>query len=137
GVIAHNLRRGIPFPDDTFEVVYHSHVLEHFPREGAREFLRECLRVLKPGGILRVVVPDLEVLARTYLHALELAASGDPDWEYNYEYVMLELYDQTVRERPGGELGDYLQSPEIPNLDFVLHQGGVDAQYIIEAAHQK
>ena len=29
GVLAHDLRKGLPFPDETFDVVYHSHVLEH------------------------------------------------------------------------------------------------------------
>jgi SAM-dependent methyltransferase len=134
GVRAHDLRRGIPFPAETFEAVYHSHVLEHFPREGARRLIGECRRVLRPGGVLRVVVPDLEALVRTYLDALERAAGGDDEWGHNYEYVMLELYDQTVRERPGGEMGDYLRQPDIPNLDFVIRQGGVDAQGIIDAA---
>lgn len=135
-VISYNLRAGIPFPENTFEVIYHSHVLEHFSRSEAIDFLRECRRVLKPRGIIRIVVPDLESLARTYLQALERAVERDPQWEHNYEYVMLELYDQTVRDRPGGEMGDYLKQERIPNLDFVIEQGGVDAQIIIDQARQ-
>lgn len=135
-VISHNLRHGIPFADDSVQVVYHSHILEHFSRGDARSFLRECRRVLNPGGIIRVVVPDLESMAQTYLRALERAAAGDKQWGHNYEYVMLELYDQTVRERPGGELGDYLHQAEIPNLEFVLERGGIDAKLIIDEARQ-
>jgi len=135
-VISHNLRQGIPFPDDSVRVVYHSHMLEHFARGEARSFLRECRRVLQPGGIIRVVVPDLECLAKTYLRALEVAATGDEQAGHNYEYVMLELYDQTVRDRPGGELGDYLHQAEIPNLEFVLEQGGIDAKLIVEEARR-
>jgi predicted SAM-dependent methyltransferase len=135
-VVSHNLRNGIPSADDKAEVIYHSHMLEHFSREDARAFLRECRRVLKPGGIIRVVVPNLQSLAETYLQALEGAAAGDEQWGHNHEYVMLELYDQAVRERPGGELGDYLHQPEIPNLEFVLEQGGIDAQLIIEEARR-
>jgi predicted SAM-dependent methyltransferase len=135
-VIPANLRAGIPFPESTFDVVYHSHVLEHFPRREAPAFLRECHRVLKKRGIIRMVVPDLESLTRTYLQALERAVEGDRQWEHNYEYVMLELYDQAVRDRPGGELGDYLKQEQLPNLDFVIEQGGVDAQIIIEQARQ-
>jgi SAM-dependent methyltransferase len=135
-VISHNLRHGLPYADDAAEVVYHSHVLEHFSRDDGRAFLRECRRVLKPGGIIRVVVPDLESIVATYLRALEHAAAGDKRWGQNYEYVILELYDQAVRERPGGELGDYLTQPEIPNLEFVLQQGGVDAQLIIAEARR-
>lgn len=135
-VISCNLRAGIPFPESTFDVVYHSHVLEHFSRSEARDFLRECHRVLKKRGFIRIVVPDLESLARTYLHALERAVESDPQWEQNYEYLMLELFDQSVRDRPGGELGDYLKQEHIPNLDFVLAQGGVDAQIIIQEARE-
>src|SRR5580704_992300 len=58
-VKAHDLRRGIPYPDGCFDVVYHSHVLEHFSKVEAPQFLRECFRVLAPSGIIRVVVPDL------------------------------------------------------------------------------
>jgi SAM-dependent methyltransferase len=136
GVAAHDLRRGVPFPDETFEVVYHSHVLEHFPRTAARAFLRECRRVLKTGGVLRIVVPDLEEIARTYLDALERAAAGDARWADNYEYVLLELYDQAVRDRPGGELGDYWRQTEIPNLEFVEERGGVEARTSIDAARR-
>lgn len=47
GVIAHDLKQGIPYPDNYFDVVYHSHVLEHFPKDAAETFIRECDRVLR------------------------------------------------------------------------------------------
>lgn len=70
-VIVWDLRRGVPFADGTFDVVYHSHLLEHIAREHAEGFLRECRRVLRPRGIVRIVVPDLELLARRYLAVLD------------------------------------------------------------------
>jgi SAM-dependent methyltransferase len=69
-----DLRKGIPFADGTFDGVYHCHVLEHIDREDAPAFMAECLRVLKPGGVLRVVVPDLEALARKYLAIVDREA---------------------------------------------------------------
>lgn len=69
--ICWDLRRGIPFGDQSFDVVYHSHLLEHVDRDAAPGFLKECYRVLKPGGILRVVVPDLETLSRSYLACVD------------------------------------------------------------------
>lgn len=66
-----DLSRGIPFAKETFDAVYHCHLLEHLDREVAPAFLQECHRVLKPGGILRVVVPDLEKLARGYLGVVD------------------------------------------------------------------
>lgn len=60
GVIAHDLNKGIPLPDASCDVVYHSNLLEHLQQADALPFLRENYRVLKPGGILRIAVPDLE-----------------------------------------------------------------------------
>ena len=51
--------RRIPLPDASSKVVYTSHMLEHISRDGARAFLLEAKRVLAPGGVLRIVVPDL------------------------------------------------------------------------------
>ncbi|HKZ43378.1 MAG TPA: methyltransferase domain-containing protein, partial [Candidatus Hodarchaeales archaeon] len=43
-VLAHNVTTGIPFSDNSFDVVYHSHLLEHLHKEQALKFLRECAR---------------------------------------------------------------------------------------------
>jgi predicted SAM-dependent methyltransferase len=132
-VLSHDLRKGVPFPGEEFDVVYHSHVLEHFSQQGAREFLRECLRVLKPGGTLRVAVPDLELIAKTYLGALERAASGGARDRDDYEWMMLELYDQAVRETSGGEMGAYLRRDPLPNKEFVVGRVGLEAERAIES----
>ena len=57
----------IPVPDDLAEVVYSSHMLEHLDREEAISFMREARRILKPNGIIRIVVPDLRHLVENYL----------------------------------------------------------------------
>jgi predicted SAM-dependent methyltransferase len=62
-----DVSRGLPFRDGEAAVVYASHVLEHLTPLQARNLTREAYRVLKPGGVLRLVVPDLERLARLYL----------------------------------------------------------------------
>jgi predicted SAM-dependent methyltransferase len=60
--------RGLPLPDRSCSVVYASHVLEHLHRaDEAVSFLRELRRVLQPGGVLRLAVPDLRILIREYL----------------------------------------------------------------------
>src|SRR5689334_7513501 len=71
GIIAHKLQQGIPLEDSSCEVLYHSDVIEHFRRKDAFAFMRECFRVLAPGGIVRVGTPDLESIARLYLEKLE------------------------------------------------------------------
>ena len=67
--VFHDLARSVPFPDQSVDVVYSSHFLEHLLRKDALQLLRESWRVLKPGGVIRVAVPDLS-------HALDLYAAG-------------------------------------------------------------
>src|SRR5512134_948746 len=71
GVIRHNLLEGIPFPAGSFDAVYSSHVFEHFRREDGKHLARECHRVMRTGGVVRIAVPDLEQACRLYLSALE------------------------------------------------------------------
>jgi hypothetical protein len=80
-----------------------------------------------------VAVPDLESIARAYLLALEKALAGEEEWQHHYEWLMLELYDQTVRERSGGTMIDYLRQDPIPNEAFVYERLGGEARQIIQA----
>lgn len=128
GVRAYNLRKGIPYPDAAFDVVYHSHLLEHFSKQSAPTFLQECRRVLKPGGTLRVAVPDLEGIARAYLEALQNASKALPGWAANYDWMVLELYDQAVREHSGGSCSDFYRQQPIPNWNFVYQRVGAEAK---------
>jgi len=57
----------IPHDTATVDVVYASHMIEHLDRREARLFLQECRRVLRPGGVLRLAVPDLSVTVRDYV----------------------------------------------------------------------
>ena len=66
-ILVHNLAKRIPFQSDSVDVVYHSHLLERFDRDVARRFLLGVRRVLLPGRLQRIVVPDLEVKCRDYL----------------------------------------------------------------------
>jgi SAM-dependent methyltransferase len=77
-IICWDLRKGVPFDSDVFDVVYHSHFMEHLDRRVVPGFLRECRRVLKPAGILRVVVPDLQVFCRNYLDSYESLVRQSP-----------------------------------------------------------
>jgi SAM-dependent methyltransferase len=130
----HDLRKGVPYPDGTFDVVYHSHVLEHFPKQMAPVFLGECHRVLKPGGVIRVAVPDLEQITLLYLKALENAKKGIPGWRENYDWMVLEMYDQTVREHLGGACFDYYRQEPILNWDFILKRAGAEAHAAMNVA---
>jgi hypothetical protein len=104
-----NLLAGFPFPDSTFDAVYSSHVLEHFTPEQGRFLIAEASRVLRPGGILRTVVPDLEASCHEYIRILAMSDS-DPDKRWRYDWIKIELLDQLIRTRPGGAMGPYMQS---------------------------
>lgn len=73
GVRYADASRLIPLPDGSVEVVYSSHMLEHFDVRQRKRFLREALRVLEPGGTIRLAVPDLRMRLERYL------ADGDAD----------------------------------------------------------
>jgi len=100
-VMCHDLRRGIPFPNHSADAVYHSHVLEHLDRDLVPGFLVEIRRVLRPGGIHRIVVPDLELHARAYLASLDKALD-DPVLAQEHESRVAELIEQMVRREAHG-----------------------------------
>jgi len=57
----------LPFPDDTFELVYASHVLEHIPWHETVAALLEVRRILKPGGTIEIWVPDFRKIVSAYM----------------------------------------------------------------------
>ena len=137
GVRQHDLRTPLPFKDGEFDAVYHSHVLEHLPHSQGLPFLRECHRVLAPGGILRVVVPDLEAIARLYLKYLEGGLAGDPQAALRYDWMVLELLDQMVREQSGGEMLKYWRQNPMPAEEFVIERCGSEVLRALEVLRQE
>ena len=106
-VVVHDLARGIPYPDASVDAVYHSHFLEHLDRVDVVRFLHEVKRVLKPGGIHRIVVPDLETLCRAYLEHLT-ACENDPEERTRHEPYIADIVEQMVRDEA---FGSSRQSP--------------------------
>ena len=60
-------KKNIPLPNHSAECIYTSHMMEHLSKEESVSFLNEAFRVLEPGGILRVVVPDLKLAVNFYV----------------------------------------------------------------------
>jgi predicted SAM-dependent methyltransferase len=67
-MLNHDLRNGVPAADNSLDLAYHSHMLEHLTYQDGIIFLKECLRVLKPGGTMRILVPDLELWINAYVN---------------------------------------------------------------------
>jgi predicted SAM-dependent methyltransferase len=135
-VIEHNILKGLPFGDAEFDVVYHSHVIEHLPKQMALPFLQECHRVLKKGGIIRIAFPDLEAIAGNYVKALEeVANQPDAATQCRYKWMQLELMDQMVRNHSGGDMKLFLQdSNQLADKAFVIGRCGEEVQHIMQAA---
>jgi predicted SAM-dependent methyltransferase len=85
-IVRHDIRRRLPYPAGSVEAIYTSHTLEHLYLVEARKVLAECTRLLRPGGLLRLALPDSERLARELLAATE---SGDPDAGFVFNQRLL------------------------------------------------
>jgi predicted SAM-dependent methyltransferase len=81
--VAWDLSTGIPFPTSSVDAIFHEHMLEHLDLPTGFAFSRECLRVLKPGGILRIAVPDAGHLLGSY------AGTADRGWAESRPTPML------------------------------------------------
>jgi predicted SAM-dependent methyltransferase len=114
-VLIHDVRKRLPFPDSSIDYVYTSHFLEHNSLGDARQLITDVFRILKSGGVLRIVVPDLAMGARLYLDALranpdDSKAAGDfLDW--------LQLNKPGVRD-------PHLWMYDAPSLSAMLTEAG-------------
>ena len=81
--IVWDLRHGIPLPDGSAAAIFHEHMLEHLSLHDGHLLARECLRVLAPGGVLRIAVPDAGLCIDSY------AGKADPDWAQSRPTGML------------------------------------------------
>ena len=108
-----DLRKPLPFDAGVFDAVYANHVYEHLTPSEAAGLAAELHRVLKAGGIARLVVPDLESAARNYLHCLkEYLSDPSPANVTRYRWAVLELIDQMVRDKTGSLMLDALKSED-------------------------
>jgi len=66
-LLVHDCRKPLPFRTESVDCIYTSHLLEHLRKYEATRLLRECFRVMKPNSYIRIVVPDLKLIAERYL----------------------------------------------------------------------
>lgn len=79
GGIVCDLRKPLPEESESVDYIFTEHFIEHLSREDGVRLLRECYRVLKPGGVIRVVTPDLHMIMVWYTNRkLDVFA---PTWE--------------------------------------------------------
>jgi predicted SAM-dependent methyltransferase len=67
-----DLRKGLPFPDDSVKKIYSSHFFEHLSFRETQKFLVECKRALAPGGKFLVCVPNARIYLEAYVKGVPL-----------------------------------------------------------------
>lgn len=91
-----------PFPDHSFDYIYSEHLFEHLPVDAQSMMLQECCRILKPGGRIRLAMPNLHFLMDLY---------QSPEKECNRRYLAwsYELF------------GTKEGLPEVTEKDYPIH----------------
>ena len=133
-----DLRRGLPFADESCSAVFSEHFIEHITKEDAANLLSECHRVLQAGGVLRLSTPDAELFLRSYAGDKEFLAHpgftqpidtpvdrvnymmreyGQHLWSYDEELLTLMFqragFSKVIRQRFGVSA-----HPRMNNIDY-------------------
>ncbi|MBM3210890.1 methyltransferase domain-containing protein [Candidatus Poribacteria bacterium] len=66
GIIYLDAYKKLPFENNTFHYIFNEHFIEHLPYRMGEKMLKECYRILKPGGKIRISTPDLQFLIKLY-----------------------------------------------------------------------
>jgi predicted SAM-dependent methyltransferase len=138
-----DVRNPLPFPAGSADFIFSEHFIEHLAKGESVRFLTECLRVLSPGGVIRIGWPELSNVLTAYFHSSpETWDTGNPasetmgdkvndsfylyDHRYLYDYKTLELAMTRIgfinfTKVPWGES----EHPELKgiekNLSFRVH----------------
>jgi predicted SAM-dependent methyltransferase len=106
----HDVLKGLPFEGDRVSYIYSSHTFEHFTFRQALSVAKECFRVLRQGGVLRIAVPDLKGLIRDY--------ENDPDPLASHRFVERLLLQHSWRDalHPGAHHSQMFDSRSLQQL---------------------
>ena len=97
-IIKVNLLSLLPINNSQADLVYCSHFIEHIPKRDVASFLKECFRILKKNGVLRLVLPDFRIMAQEYLFQRENKNNQKA------VFMITSIIDQFIRTTPGGDL---------------------------------
>jgi SAM-dependent methyltransferase len=121
--------KGLPLPDASVDGVYASHVLEHLSRASMFVALRNTFRILRPNGIFRLIVPDLEARARRYLVDLDGMQADANDRLLRSTYLGVEADPEGLLGFASGMLGrnKHLWMWDYPAMEAALKAVGFSA----------
>lgn len=134
-----DVTKGLPFQSASCSAIFGEHIIEHIAKEEVEELLKDCHRVLQPGGVLRLSTPDAELYLRSYAGDREFLRREDflepaeapldriniimraygHRWLYDGETLTLALqragFSKIVRQRYGESL-----HPRMKDIDLEL-----------------
>lgn len=117
--INHDLSKGLPFGDESVDFIYNEHFIEHLSKEEGLQFLYECHRVLKIGGVIRISCPDLDSIIDGYINN----NWREQAWvkKYNYEWIESEcqMLNLNLNQSPWGHKYVYNSKELISSLEKV------------------
>lgn len=138
-----DLTVSVPFPDESCSLIYCEHMIEHISRNDGARFLRECYRVLQPGGVIRLSTPDAERFLRSYVEDgeflrhpsfpepietsldrinLMMRENGQHLWVYDRESLSLALkragFSRVIAQKFGESVHPRLQKLDTPARAF-------------------
>jgi predicted SAM-dependent methyltransferase len=125
-----NLNKNWNYADNSVDIVYASHLFEHLCLQSANLFLSEAYRCLKPGGVIRIVVPDLYKIALKYLEEYNTNSIEDPTtfimWAINMhregQYGTPSFFKKIIYEMQGyPHQHKYMYDAKSLSLKFKYH----------------
>jgi predicted SAM-dependent methyltransferase len=129
GVVHANVVKRIPAADESADFIYSSHMIEHLSRWEALSFVRECHRVLRRSGALRLATPDLAVMVNDYLNGTSpfAGAVSTPADAFCLEYrayanSQVNPVRGLVRKLMGGDSHQWLY--DSASISQLLREGG-------------
>ena len=121
----------LPYEDNSIDIIYMSHIIEHIPLYNAQEVLTKIYNKLKVGGFVRILCPDLEKIIQAYVDKDELAFSRNKNHWGTVTFLNSQLgiggmfINQILS--PGGDIDFYVGEKKISSY---AHVAGYDFEMI-------
>jgi len=100
GDIYLSAKRTMPFRANTFDFIFCEHLIEHLIKENGLKFLKECYRILRAGGVIRITSPDLEKIIDLYYDRNK----------YMKRQKLIEMYGKGDQLQPCELFNDYMHN---------------------------
>ena len=110
-----DLTQPLKFADNSIDYIYSEHFLEHIEYDQAVNLIKECFRVLKKGGVIRIATPDLTHLVNKYKGNWK-----DQDWLSHDDYKFIQTKGMMINHAFRGWGHKYLWNKEDLARVFIM-----------------